>query len=249
MRQALIVYVATFAMALSVAWMGCNKAELRDYRATAAAVLVLDDTAPPAPAPAPSGKCTNCNGTGKLGDGTISVPCPVCGGDGLTAYMPLINLVSRRPNDRDYIPPDTIKPTPASPVQETTKAAELTAASSVPVLTDAPQQAAHLGNVSGQGPGREGIVSQVNETLPAESLVKDSSDFSPAGGEPDASDSSARGLSLVETHAPEPEPPAPAPMAPYTDRPTFTRYAACTNVRCAVNAAPIRRRLFGRFRR
>lgn len=36
----------------------------------------------PNPTPAPSGKCENCNGTGRLGDGTVSVPCPVCGGDG-----------------------------------------------------------------------------------------------------------------------------------------------------------------------
>ncbi len=36
----------------------------------------------PQPAPAPSGICDNCSGTGKLGDGTITVPCPVCGGDG-----------------------------------------------------------------------------------------------------------------------------------------------------------------------
>jgi hypothetical protein len=91
--------------------------------------------------------------------------------------------------------------------------------------------------------------SQVTETLPPESLVKDSSDFPPAGAEPDASDSSARGLSLVETPAPELEPIAPAPVAAYThDRPTFTRYAACAGGNCAVNAAPIRRRLFGRFR-
>lgn len=41
----------------------------------------------PAPSPTPNptpGKCENCNGTGKLGDGTVSVPCPVCGGDGRT---------------------------------------------------------------------------------------------------------------------------------------------------------------------
>src|SRR5690606_15395980 len=39
----------------------------------------------PAPAPTPApGICTNCNGKGRLGDGTVSVPCPVCGGDGRT---------------------------------------------------------------------------------------------------------------------------------------------------------------------
>jgi hypothetical protein len=30
------------------------------------------------PAPAPSGTCDNCNGTGRLGDGTVSVDCPLC---------------------------------------------------------------------------------------------------------------------------------------------------------------------------
>ncbi len=36
-----------------------------------------------APPPAvPSGKCGNCNGTGKVGDGRVSFPCEKCGGDG-----------------------------------------------------------------------------------------------------------------------------------------------------------------------
>lgn len=36
----------------------------------------------PTPTPAPSNVCDNCNGTGKLGDGTISITCPVCNGKG-----------------------------------------------------------------------------------------------------------------------------------------------------------------------
>lgn len=32
----------------------------------------------PAPKPTPSGECDNCNGTGRLGDGTVSVDCPLC---------------------------------------------------------------------------------------------------------------------------------------------------------------------------
>lgn len=39
---------------------------------------------PPTPAPAPAGVCENCNGTGKLGDGTVFVICPVCKGTGKT---------------------------------------------------------------------------------------------------------------------------------------------------------------------
>lgn len=34
-----------------------------------------------APAPA-SDKCTNCDGTGKLGDGRITTTCPICKGTG-----------------------------------------------------------------------------------------------------------------------------------------------------------------------
>lgn len=58
-----------------------------DFRPTAAAVLATYRASKPTPVtppspPAPSGQCDNCNGTGRLGDGTISLPCPVCGGDG-----------------------------------------------------------------------------------------------------------------------------------------------------------------------
>ena len=31
----------------------------------------------------PTGKCRNCNGTGKLSDGSVSVECPVCDGTGI----------------------------------------------------------------------------------------------------------------------------------------------------------------------
>jgi hypothetical protein len=56
-----------------------------DFRATAAAVLTAGTESVPKPEPKPEpGVCQNCNGKGKLGDGTISVPCPVCGGDGRT---------------------------------------------------------------------------------------------------------------------------------------------------------------------
>lgn len=43
---------------------------------------------PTPPSPAPAGKCDNCNGTGRLGDGTVSVSCPVCGGDGIVSEPP-----------------------------------------------------------------------------------------------------------------------------------------------------------------
>ncbi len=42
----------------------------------------------PAPAPTPKpGKCENCNGTGRLGDGTVSVDCPECV-DGVVGQKP-----------------------------------------------------------------------------------------------------------------------------------------------------------------
>jgi hypothetical protein len=47
-----------------------------------AAALATRPSPSPTPTPAPSDVCENCNGTGKLGDGTVFVPCPICGGDG-----------------------------------------------------------------------------------------------------------------------------------------------------------------------
>jgi hypothetical protein len=58
-----------------------------DYRNLAAGCLESsrkgNTPAPvPAPSPAPSGVCDNCNGVGKIGDGTIMLTCPVCNGTG-----------------------------------------------------------------------------------------------------------------------------------------------------------------------
>lgn len=53
--------------------------------AISVAVGVAEATrgATPAPAPTPAkGTCDNCGGTGRVGDGTVSVPCAACGGDG-----------------------------------------------------------------------------------------------------------------------------------------------------------------------
>lgn len=46
-----------------------------------AARLVVQLRAESGPAPA-SDLCTNCGGTGKLGDGRIEVKCPACDGTG-----------------------------------------------------------------------------------------------------------------------------------------------------------------------
>mgnify|MGYP000365595308 CR=1 FL=1 len=37
----------------------------------------------PRPAPPDSKECSNCGGTGKVGDGRVFVDCPECGGDGI----------------------------------------------------------------------------------------------------------------------------------------------------------------------
>lgn len=62
----------------------------------------------PAPAPAPpSDKCTNCNGTGKLGDGRTVIICPVCDGSGKVtqadAARKLIYLVATTNEVRDEV--------------------------------------------------------------------------------------------------------------------------------------------------
>lgn len=51
---------------------------------TARMVVRMRQEIPPAPAPKPTpdGKCGNCLGTGKIGDGRIILPCPVCKGTG-----------------------------------------------------------------------------------------------------------------------------------------------------------------------
>jgi len=45
----------------------------------------------PAPLPTPSGICDNCNGVGKVGDGTVMLTCPVCNGTGKKTAASIIN--------------------------------------------------------------------------------------------------------------------------------------------------------------
>jgi len=73
------------ALAAGVA-IGCSRAQSRPANLQPQVAAfgyygVLEKAAKPAPAP--SGKCTNCNGTGKLSDGRVApVKCPVCDGKG-----------------------------------------------------------------------------------------------------------------------------------------------------------------------
>jgi hypothetical protein len=53
-----------------------------DLAVETARMVIASPVAPPAPTP-DAGRCENCNGTGKIGDGRIVMPCPECGGDGV----------------------------------------------------------------------------------------------------------------------------------------------------------------------
>lgn len=55
-----------------------------DLAVETARMVIASRAAPPAPSP-DAGKCENCNGTGKIGDGRIVMPCPECNGTGKAA--------------------------------------------------------------------------------------------------------------------------------------------------------------------
>ena len=80
-----------YVVALLVVCVGCVATLPDDPTLTAdlaaeTARMVIEaraEFAPaPAPKPTPSGKCDNCLGTGKLGDGRIVFECPACKGTG-----------------------------------------------------------------------------------------------------------------------------------------------------------------------
>lgn len=78
-----------FLIALLVVFAGCvatlpdDPTLSADIAAeTAHAVIAARREFAPAPQPAPAGKCTNCLGTGKIGDGRIVFDCPACKGTG-----------------------------------------------------------------------------------------------------------------------------------------------------------------------
>jgi DnaJ-class molecular chaperone len=55
-----------------------------DLAVETARMVIASRAAPPAPTP-DAGKCSNCNGTGKIGDGRIVMTCPECNGTGKAA--------------------------------------------------------------------------------------------------------------------------------------------------------------------
>lgn len=82
MRTCCLLIVAVVASLLS----GCVPESNEDFRPLGSAAIAVhtQSTGPaPAPKPVPGGKCDGCNGTGRLGDGRVSVPCQKCGGDGV----------------------------------------------------------------------------------------------------------------------------------------------------------------------
>jgi DnaJ-class molecular chaperone len=75
-----------FLLAFSVVLVGCVATLPGDNGVTAdlaceTARMVVQLRHEIAPSPA-SDKCENCDGTGKIGDGRIVMPCPICKGTG-----------------------------------------------------------------------------------------------------------------------------------------------------------------------
>jgi DnaJ-class molecular chaperone len=75
-----------FLLAFAVVLVGCVATLPGDNGVTAdlaceTARMVVQLRHEIAPSPA-SDKCENCDGTGKIGDGRIVMPCPICKGTG-----------------------------------------------------------------------------------------------------------------------------------------------------------------------
>ena len=79
-----------FLLALCIVLVGCVVSLPDDPTLTAdiaaetarAVVLARRELTPAPEPPKPAGKCKNCLGTGKIGDGRIVFECPVCKGTG-----------------------------------------------------------------------------------------------------------------------------------------------------------------------
>lgn len=90
-----------------------------DYRSLAAASIAVEQPGlAPAPKP-PAGKCTNCNGTGYVGDGTVRVKCVPCDGKGVITEQPFVPM----PISPTILPPaPVVQPAtkPVAPVAQVT---------------------------------------------------------------------------------------------------------------------------------
>ena len=68
---------------LAVAAPGVDRARLAADMAYAVVTVAAAPAPSPSPSPTPAADaCPECNGTGKLGDGTVFVTCPDCNGTG-----------------------------------------------------------------------------------------------------------------------------------------------------------------------
>jgi hypothetical protein len=91
-RWLVLFFVVTFGC---VATLPSDPSLSADLAVETARMVIASRAMPPAPTP-DAGKCENCNGTGKIGDGRIVMPCPECGGDGVaavvhpTTFVPLV---------------------------------------------------------------------------------------------------------------------------------------------------------------
>lgn len=79
-----ITALIDLAAVLSALLCGCGSTDYMAGKAIAAHAVAYAVMQPDGetPQPAPADACANCNGTGKLGDGTVGVTCPVCDGTG-----------------------------------------------------------------------------------------------------------------------------------------------------------------------
>ena len=98
--------VFTVAAIGCVATLPSDPSISADLAVETARMVIASRAAPPDATPTPdAGRCDNCNGTGKIGDGRIVMPCPECGGDGLkdeqksvvhpSVFVPLVAEGSR----------------------------------------------------------------------------------------------------------------------------------------------------------
>lgn len=88
MRTLIDSFGAAWLMVIIILPVGClrlptDPGDLQPFVAVSGHYAILEASSPAPPKPAPAGKCSECRGTGVLGDGTVSVPCPACGGDGV----------------------------------------------------------------------------------------------------------------------------------------------------------------------
>lgn len=98
------IIVSAIATVGCVASLPSDPTLSADLAVETARMVIARRAAPPAPKP-DAGKCENCNGTGKIGDGRIVLPCGECGGDGVkgeeksvvhpSVFVPLVAEGSR----------------------------------------------------------------------------------------------------------------------------------------------------------